>query len=64
VLAVLSYHSGEDRAVKRAMKDLAGEGFEELFKKPATPTNEEIARNARSRSAKLRAIRKRVKDDA
>lgn len=58
VLAVLSYHSGEDRAVKRAMKALAAEGFEELFKKPETPTNEEVSRNPRSRSAKLRAIRK------
>jgi 16S rRNA (cytosine1402-N4)-methyltransferase len=59
VMAVLSYHSGEDRAVKRAMKELADEGFEELFKKPATPSNEEVSRNPRSRSAKLRAIRRK-----
>ena len=57
VMAVLSYHSGEDRAVKRAMKELAHEGFEELFKKPQVPTNEEVARNPRSRSAKMRAIK-------
>lgn len=59
VLAVLSYHSGEDRATKRAMKELSEEGFEELYRKPATPTAEEIARNPRSRSAKLRAVRRK-----
>lgn len=59
VLAVLSYHSGEDRATKRAMKELSEEGFDELFRKPATPTAEEIARNPRSRSAKLRAVRRK-----
>lgn len=59
VLAVLSYHSGEDRAAKHAMRELADEGFEELYKKPAQPSAEEIARNPRSRSAKLRAIRRK-----
>lgn len=58
VLAVLSYHSGEDRAAKHAMRELAAEGFEELYKKPAQPLAEEIARNPRSRSAKLRAVRR------
>ena len=58
VMAVLSYHSGEDRATKRAMKELSNEGFEELFKKPTQPSAEEVARNPRSRSAKLRAIRR------
>lgn len=58
VLAVLSYHSGEDRAMKHAVKELADEGYEELYKKPKTPTPEEIARNPRSRSAKLRAVRR------
>ncbi|MBC8066080.1 MAG: 16S rRNA (cytosine(1402)-N(4))-methyltransferase RsmH, partial [Chlorobia bacterium] len=58
VLAVLSYHSGEDRAAKHAMRELSDEGFEELYKKPAQPSAEEIVRNPRSRSAKLRAIRR------
>lgn len=58
-LAVLSYHSGEDRAVKRVFRELAGEGFEELHKKPISPTEEEIRRNARSRSAKLRSLRRK-----
>lgn len=60
VLAVLSYHSGEDRAAKTVFRDLAAEGWEEMFRKPALPTAEEIARNPRARSAKLRAIRRPV----
>ena len=58
VLAVLSYHSGEDRIVKHTFKDLAGEGFKELYKKPIEPKEEEARRNPRSRSAKLRALQK------
>lgn len=58
VLAVLSYHSGEDRAMKHAARELSEDGFEELFRKPKPPTAEEIARNPRSRSAKLRAVRR------
>ena len=58
VLAVLSYHSGEDRIVKHTMRDLAQEGFEELTKKPRTAGVEETVRNLRSRSAKLRALKR------
>lgn len=59
VLAVLSYHSGEDRIVKKAFRALVdGGGYEDLARKPATPSQEEIARNPRSRSAKLRAIKR------
>jgi len=57
-LAILSYHSGEDRIVKQTFRDLASSGFVELYKKPLTPTAEEVARNPRSRSAKLRAIQR------
>lgn len=58
-LAVLSYHSGEDRQAKRAFKDLAAtREFEDLYRKPLQPAASEIARNPRSRSAKLRAIRR------
>jgi 16S rRNA (cytosine1402-N4)-methyltransferase len=61
VLVVLSYHSGEDRIVKTTFRDLAAEGgFEDLTRKPLTPTQEEIARNARSRSAKLRAVKRKA----
>ncbi|HJP82607.1 MAG TPA: 16S rRNA (cytosine(1402)-N(4))-methyltransferase, partial [Fimbriimonadaceae bacterium] len=62
VLVVLSYHSGEDRAVKQAMRELRSGGFEEMFRKPAVPTQEEISRNPRSRSAKLRAVRRPRRD--
>jgi len=58
-LAVLSYHSGEDRQAKHAFRELvATEEFEDLFKKPKQPAADEISRNPRSRSAKLRAIRR------
>lgn len=53
---VLSYHSGEDRAAKRAFKALRAEGFEERPGGPQGPTEEETRRNPRARSAKLRAV--------
>ena len=57
VLSVLSYHSGEDRIVKATFRDLASnDEFVDLTRKPMAPTREEVARNPRSRSAKLRAI--------
>lgn len=57
-LVVLSYHSGEDRIVKNAFRGLAGQGFQEIYKRPLQPTSAEIHRNRRSRSAKLRALRR------
>ena len=57
-LVVMSYHSGEDRQVKHAFRALVGEGFEEPLRKPQEPTPEEVARNPRSRSAKLRLLRR------
>jgi 16S rRNA (cytosine1402-N4)-methyltransferase len=58
-LAVISFHSVEDRAVKELMREWAGsdEG-ERLTKSPIVPSPEEVAENPRSRSAKLRGIRK------
>jgi 16S rRNA (cytosine1402-N4)-methyltransferase len=55
-LVVISFHSLEDRIVKDAIRAgvKAGE-YEPLTKKPVTATQEEIDRNPRSRSAKLRA---------
>ncbi|HUS59870.1 MAG TPA: 16S rRNA (cytosine(1402)-N(4))-methyltransferase RsmH [Nevskiaceae bacterium] len=55
-LVVISFHSGEDRIVKQFFrkKDEAGE-LRILTKKPVRPTQEEVGKNPRSRSAKLRA---------
>jgi 16S rRNA (cytosine1402-N4)-methyltransferase len=58
-LAVISFHSLEDREVKRFMANLARQGDAKLIsKKPTTPTEEEIESNPRSRSAKLRVAEK------
>ncbi len=56
VMVVMSYHSLEDRIVKRffAQKDK----WELLNKKPLVPARDEILSNRRARSAKLRAARK------
>ena len=55
-LVIISFHSLEDRIVKDAMREGARLGhFRILTKKPATPREEEMDRNPRSRSAKLRA---------
>ena len=58
-LVVISFHSLEDRIVKDAIKDGARLGqYKLLTKKPVTASEEEIDRNPRSRSAKLRAAEK------
>jgi 16S rRNA (cytosine1402-N4)-methyltransferase len=59
-LAILSYHSGEDRIVKNAFRELAQtDEYQEIYRKPLTATEAEIKMNPRSRSAKLRALRKK-----
>lgn len=56
-LAVLSYHSLEDRKVKQLFRTLAGQGdFSLPVKRPVRPEESEIRANPRSRSAKLRVI--------
>jgi 16S rRNA (cytosine1402-N4)-methyltransferase len=58
-LAVISFHSLEDRAVKHFFKNKALKDEATLVnKKPIIPTKEEIETNPRSRSAKLRIIEK------
>ncbi len=60
-LVVISFHSLEDRMVKDALRDGARQGIYQLLtKKPVRATEEEIARNPRSRSAKLRAAERLV----
>jgi 16S rRNA (cytosine1402-N4)-methyltransferase len=56
-VAVISFHSLEDRLVKEAFRD--DPRYEVLTRKPVRPTEAEIERNPRSRSAKLR-VAKRV----
>jgi 16S rRNA (cytosine1402-N4)-methyltransferase len=70
-LAVISFHSLEDRIVKRAFRKAAGRPgkdersipgpraeprFRELTGKPVRPLEEELAANPRARSAKLRVL--------
>ena len=57
-IAVLSYHAGEDRIIKTAFRQLAESGFEDVYRKPLTPSAAEVNRNRRSRSAKLRVLRR------
>jgi 16S rRNA (cytosine1402-N4)-methyltransferase len=71
-IVVLSYHSLEDRIVKRTFEYLSGrcrcapelpacqcgarERVRLLTRKPLEPTPDEVARNPRARSARLRAV--------
>ena len=58
-IAVISFHSMEDRLVKKFFKEKAHDGKGILLtKKPTIPTDAEISENRRSRSAKLRIIKK------
>jgi 16S rRNA (cytosine1402-N4)-methyltransferase len=61
-LVVISFHSLEDRIVKDHLRDGAHSGiWEVLTKKPAVAGEDEIERNPRSRSAKLRAAERTKK---
>ncbi|HID80002.1 MAG TPA: 16S rRNA (cytosine(1402)-N(4))-methyltransferase RsmH [Aquificales bacterium] len=58
-IAVISFHSLEDRIVKQTFRYFEKEGlFELLTKKPITPSEEEIKQNPPSRSAKLRVAQR------
>ena len=60
-LAVISFHSLEDRIAKDSLRERARQGiWEILTKKPVTASEEETNRNPRSRSAKLRAAERKA----
>ena len=64
-LVVISFHSLEDRIVKQTFRALAQRDaatVRVLTKKPMVATDEEVQRNPRARSAKLRAV-ERVRED-
>ena len=54
-VAILSFHSGEDRLVKKSFKRFLSEGvYREIAPEPIRPSPEECNSNSRARSAKLR----------
>lgn len=54
-VAILTFHSGEDRLVKKSFKQLEKEGvYSEVAKEVIRPTAEECRRNSRARSTKMR----------
>ncbi|MSR84976.1 16S rRNA (cytosine(1402)-N(4))-methyltransferase RsmH [Candidatus Uhrbacteria bacterium] len=56
-IAIISFHSLEDRIVKHAFR--SAEDLEIITKKPMTPSLQELIHNPRARSAKLRAATKK-----
>lgn len=59
-LAILSFHSGEDRLVKLAFREARDEGKGELVTpRPVSASSEELRANRRSRSARLRVLRRK-----
>ena len=57
-IVIISFHSLEDRIVKRFFKHFDTEAVWVVTKKPITPTEEEIEANPRARSAKLRVAQR------
>jgi len=58
ICSIITFHSIEDRVVKKAFQELAfSKGFELVNKKVIKPTYQEVVKNKASRSAQLRIIR-------
>ncbi|KAH7819637.1 putative S-adenosyl-L-methionine-dependent methyltransferase MraW [Monocercomonoides exilis] len=67
--AIITFHSLEDRLVKIGFNKLAqewegGGKFEIVTRRPILPSQKELSENPRSRSAKLRVIRRRKDDES
>ena len=68
-LVVIAFHSLEDRIVKHTFRSLdqgarsTGAGITVLTKRPLVPGDEEVGRNPRSRSAKLRAVERTLESE-
>lgn len=60
-VAIISFHSLEDRLVKHSFRDQAA--LEPLTKRPIESGEAELARNPRARSAKLRVARRRPRSE-
>jgi 16S rRNA (cytosine1402-N4)-methyltransferase len=59
-MAVIAFHSLEDREVKQTFRALGTEGFSVLTRRPLRPSAEETGANPRSRSARLRGLERAV----
>ncbi len=57
-LAVITFHSGEDRIVKQYFKSVEGKSITIVTKKPIVPSEAECELNTRAQSAKLRVVEK------
>jgi 16S rRNA (cytosine1402-N4)-methyltransferase len=57
-LAIITFHSVEDRLVKHMLKKMYGRQVEPVSRKPIVANEEEVKRNPRSRSAKMRVVQK------
>jgi 16S rRNA (cytosine1402-N4)-methyltransferase len=55
-MAVIAFHSLEDREVKTTFRGLSRRGYTLLTKKPVRPSEIETRSNPRARSARLRAL--------
>lgn len=55
-MAVIAFHSLEDREVKQTFRALGTQGFSVLTRRPTRPGPEEVNANPRSRSARLRGL--------
>lgn len=61
LLVTISFHEGEDRIVKTAFRSWENQGLgEQITQRPLIPTPDEVEKNPRSRSAKLRVFKKKL----